>query len=86
MVYIVLCQIVAHERLFARILQKNPEVKILANVILGPKSDLRLYALNALRNSPNRHCNKSNTVQMIAIFLVRTKANQRFLLGIFLNS
>ena len=35
---------------------KNPEVMILANVILGPKSDLRLYVLKALRNMPNRHC------------------------------
>ena len=32
---------------------KNPEVIILANVILGPRSDLRFDALNALQNSPN---------------------------------
>ena len=35
---------------------KYPEVLILANVILGPKIDLRLYVLYALRNKPNRHC------------------------------
>ena len=35
---------------------KNPEVIILANVILGLKSDLRLDVLNALRNRPNKHC------------------------------
>ena len=34
---------------------ENPEVMILANVIMGPRRDLRLYALSALRNRPNRH-------------------------------
>ena len=48
---------------------KNPEVIILANVILGRKSDLRLYVLNALRNRPNRHSKKLKTVLIMAISL-----------------
>ena len=40
---------------------KNPEL------ISGSKSDLRLYALKTLRNSPKRHCKKLNTVQIMAI-------------------
>ena len=39
----------------------------LAYVILGSSSDLWLYALNALRNSPNRHCKKINTGNIMAI-------------------
>ena len=45
---------------------KKPEVMILANLILGPQSDLRLYVLNALRNRPNRHCKKLKTVHFMA--------------------
>ena len=40
---------------------------ILAKVILGPKSDLRLYVLNALRNRPKKHGKKLNTVHIMAI-------------------
>ena len=43
---------------------KNPEVMTLANVILGPKSDLRLYVLKALRNRPIRHGKKLKTVHI----------------------
>ena len=38
---------------------KNPEVIILANVILGPKYDFKLYVLNALPNRPERHSKKN---------------------------
>ena len=46
---------------------KNPEVIILANMILGPKSDLRFYVLNALKNMLNRHCRKLKTLHIMAI-------------------
>ena len=46
---------------------KRPEVIILANVILGPKSNITLYLLKALRNSPNRHCKKLKTLHFMAI-------------------
>ena len=46
---------------------KNPEVIILAIVILGPKSDLRLIVLNSLRIKPNRQCKKLKTVPIMAI-------------------
>ena len=46
---------------------KNPDVVTLANVIMGPSSELGLYALNALRISPNRHCKKLKSVHIMAI-------------------
>ena len=49
------------------IIPKNPEVMISANMILGPKSALTLYVLNAPRNRPNRHCKKIKTVYIMAI-------------------
>ena len=58
---------------------KNPEVRILANVILGPKSDLRLYVLNALRNRPNRHCKKLKTVLIMAISFSTYQGYPKFL-------
>ena len=58
----------------------GPYCVILASVILGPKSDLRLYALTSLQNSLKRHC---KIVQKGAIqkgtLLKHTKAIQRFL-------
>ena len=49
---------------------KNPEVMILANVILAPKSNFRLYVLDALRNRPKRQCRKLNTVHIMAISFI----------------
>ena len=51
-----------------KVIRKSPEVIILAKVILAPKSDLRLNALNALQNNPNRHC-KFNDSQFDSHFL-----------------
>ena len=65
---------------------KNPEVKILADVILAPRRDLRLCALNALPNEPNRHFRNLETVHITAISSIRTKGIQRFRCGILLNS
>ena len=47
---------------------KNPEVMILANVILGPRRDLRLYALNLLQNRPIRHFKKLKIYVMAIYF------------------
>ena len=48
--------------------------------MLGSKSDLRLYALNAQRSNPKMHCYKlKKTVQIMAVFLIRTKGIERFL-------
>ena len=58
---------------------KNPEFVILANVIFGFKSNLRVYVLNALRNRPSRYCKKLNTVHIMAFLLIRTKVTRRFL-------
>ena len=43
---------------------------IIAKVILGPKSDFRLYVINALKNRPKRHCKKLNTVHIMAISFI----------------
>ena len=46
---------------------KNPEVIILSNAILAPKSDFRLWVLNALRNRPKRQCKNLETVHIMDI-------------------
>ena len=45
---------------------KSPEAIILASVILGSKIGLRSYAINALRNCPNKHCENLKTVHIMA--------------------
>ena len=65
--------------------RKILEVIILTNVIFGSKSDLRLYALNALRNSPNRHYKEIKKSVLWLFLLIRKSGMQRFLWGILLN-